>query len=1018
LWRAVKLANLLGSIIDHMWRHSLGEVDAADVPRVSKWLDQRSSLLKAISASSYQYQSQYDEYTCEWFQRHLLAFTRSNDEVLAITAPAGCGKTILSSWIQERLQRPLDHKTYSTLMFSFEDDIPSETTSLALAKRLAFQLMNVRVGNGAMFDLLRDAYNQSSPAAIEAQLWAAIDAGFSKSSEPTMLIIDGLDQLQGKNIKSICETITNLSLKHTSLKSIILARPSSSLPVSSQKWKKFEIKPDDIYEDISHIAKHALRRCEQYRIQKDSEKQTVIDQLVKAANGSFLWVILSCLLLEQTRTIEDFQKGIRELPKSLEGVLQKHLNNIDFSDSDTKTILSMLLVTERPLTLGEISELLQIDVQKRTMIKRRIDVRDKVSKANGLLRVNKTEVVRFRHNAIRSHFLHVQAEGKKILNFTDAQTQLTLKLLTYIKESLSETRHISLERLATPNMQRKYADHKFLEYAVRNWILHFRQSSLYKESEALDFSSDFKLLFPNSTYLVLLEWTSWGEHVSKHELVDMCGLSLRIRSHVFDDKHECTLQNIIVCGFLHQEYSQKTVAAEYFFRAASIGQAILEKFSEITITCTSTFLAITETMKFTRREKIVTWREEMLKFIILAYKHEHGGTSEIVLRHYKMLAELYVCIHEEESATLVWKEVRLIIIQKHGEGSVQDHEVMQKLMITLKGKEDGDIAKYCGDIFAVREDEVIIWDDTRITMILELALGCEHRKEFYEAEELYVTLWSRLLHSCKAKNSHDVELHILVLKITIAYTNFLRRCKRHEEATNILIVVWKEYQHFGCESMAFYLELKQIGIVMRTIGLLTLAVSAFEKISQWFKAVGKHDHEELHLCEHYILEVIEEITKKETTYKEETTEEVDTIIRRTFNSTTVVTKEYIKTSRLAVQLCIRKEQWSEAISILTKSLGLMWKESSWGGEVCLPKEFCDEAIEFAINLGECHMKSNHYHEGLSCYLQLYQAVRNSCGFHDEQRKRIVTILVKFYTEHRRWKSLIELRKELLIEYRR
>ncbi|KAH8592205.1 hypothetical protein B0O99DRAFT_518287 [Bisporella sp. PMI_857] len=1004
------------SIIDHMWRHALGDSEEKDVPKIRKWLDQRSSLLNAISANSYSYQSQYDEYTCEWFQRHLVAFTRSSDEVLAITAPAGCGKTILSSWIQERLQRPIDRKAYSTLIFSFEADLPSETTSPALAKNLALQLMNIRVGDAAMFNLVREAYSQKSPAAIETRLWAAIDAGFSASSQPTMIIIDGLDQLQGENLDSVCETITKLSKKHTSLKSIILSRPNTALLTSNQKWKTFEIKPDDVYEDIRHIAKHTLQRCEQYRIQKEAEQQVVIDQLVKAANGSFLWLLLTSQLLERSKSIEDFGKNMREVPKTLDSVIQKHVGYIDFSDSDLKMLISILLIAERPLTLGEIYEILQVDVQKRTISKRQIDVAEKISKTNGLLGLNETEVVKFRHSAVRRHLLSLQAEGKKILGFKDAQTQFTLRLLVYIKASLTNKRMVSLEKLPYSEVQRTYTDRKLLEYSVQNWIVHFPRSSLYSASGPLQLSSEFKSLFPNSTYLVLLEWTCWNEQSSKHELIDMYELSLRIRSEVFDERHECTLQNVITCGFVHHEYSPTTITAEYFFRATSIAQQILDKFSKATIACASTFLAITETMKFASREKLATWREETLKFVILAYKHEHGETSEIVLRYYKLLADLYLCINEEENATLIWKEIRLLVVKKHGEGSVQDREVMDRLMIVLKGKKDAEIEKYCSDIFAVNDDQAIVWDEARISMILQLASACEHRKELFEAEEFYVTLWNRLLHFFKEKQFHDIDLRIRVLQIAVEYTNFLQRCGRHDEAKNILIIVWTEYQHFGCESVAFYLQLKVIGETMRAIGLLTLAVSIFEKISQWFKAVGKHDHEELVICEGYVLEIFEEIANTEATQKEETTEEIETIIRKTFSSTTVVTKEYIKITRLAVQLYIKKDQWADAISVLTKSLRLLWIESSWGGDICLPKEFVDESIEFAIALGKCHMKCKHYHESLSCYLQLWQAVRNCCGFHDKRRKLVVDILVGFYTEHRRWKLLIELRKELLMDY--
>lgn len=1001
-----------------MWRHALGEGASKDIQKVRKWLNQRSCLLKTISTDRHTQRAQYDEYTCEWFQRHLLQFTRGNEDVLAITAPAGSGKSTLSTWIQERLQRPMDRKIHNTIMFTFEPDVPRESTSLALAKSLALQLLDTHIGNTEMFESILEASTSNGSVTVETNLWTAIDAAFYKSTEPTMIIIDGLDHLRGGNMGAVCDRISKLSIKHTSLRSIILSRPNPALLASNKKWKIFEITPDHVYEDVQHIAKHALRSCEQYLTKKETERQAVVEQLVKDANGSFLWLLLTSDMLRRSRSIEDFEKNLTEAPKTLDETIRKHADSIEFSDVDTKLILSLILVAERPLTIPELYEILQVDMQRKSNTNRQIDVEDKIASTGGLVCLDVNEVVRFRHSAIRSYFLTLQAKGEKVLNFKDAQTQLTLRMLVYSKACLKKKHDVSLESLPNAEAERVCTEHKLLEYVVRNWIHHIRHSSFFNTAGTLELTSDFKALFPKSSYMVLLEWTCWDEQASNQEIIDMHDHALRIRSDVFGQKHESTLQNIITCGFIHHERSSVNFSADYFLRASRIGQSILPKFSKITISCTVMFLTITEAHIFTSRTEIVTYREEMLKFMIAAYKHEHGETSDLVIRYYKALAELYVCIQEEENAAECWKELRIIIVKKHGEGSDAEREISGKLTVVLKGKQDFEIEQYRGDIFDIGEDSAVVWDAVRISMFLKLALACENRKEWHEAEEVYVTLWTRLLHLCRQQYSNDTNFRIGVLGVAIQYAYFLQRRQRLEEAKNILIIIWTEHQHFGCESMAFYLQLKEIGQLMRTLGLDVISVSVFEKVVQWFTAVGKHDDEELHRCQQYIIEIVEEITKMEASSSGETTEGLETIMRRMFSSATVVTKEYIKIVRTAVHLYVKKEQWSDAISVLTKALALIWTESSWGGEICLPNEFVDEAIEFAIELGKCYMKCKHYQESLACYLQLWQAVRTSCSFNDKRRKVIVDALVGFYTEHRRWKLLIELHKEQLVEYRR
>ena len=98
-------------IVDAMWKHQLGEQESIDVATLRSWLGPRDSTLKKLHKNRVLTPEHRDEYTCEWFQRHLLDFSRSQDDVLALFGREGCGKTYLSRWIVERLQRPLAKKT-------------------------------------------------------------------------------------------------------------------------------------------------------------------------------------------------------------------------------------------------------------------------------------------------------------------------------------------------------------------------------------------------------------------------------------------------------------------------------------------------------------------------------------------------------------------------------------------------------------------------------------------------------------------------------------------------------------------------------------------------------------------------------------------------------------------------------------------------------------------------------------------------------------------------------------------
>lgn len=45
------------------------------------------------------------EFTCEWFDGHLMSFIRSKDRNLLVSGKPGTGKSVLTDWIIERLER-------------------------------------------------------------------------------------------------------------------------------------------------------------------------------------------------------------------------------------------------------------------------------------------------------------------------------------------------------------------------------------------------------------------------------------------------------------------------------------------------------------------------------------------------------------------------------------------------------------------------------------------------------------------------------------------------------------------------------------------------------------------------------------------------------------------------------------------------------------------------------------------------------------------------------------------------
>lgn len=61
------------------------------------------------------------EETCSWIQESLASFFRKREQMLSVTGPPASGKSVLTEWVEERLARPLDDKSYIILTYKFRE---------------------------------------------------------------------------------------------------------------------------------------------------------------------------------------------------------------------------------------------------------------------------------------------------------------------------------------------------------------------------------------------------------------------------------------------------------------------------------------------------------------------------------------------------------------------------------------------------------------------------------------------------------------------------------------------------------------------------------------------------------------------------------------------------------------------------------------------------------------------------------------------------------------------------------
>ncbi|KAI0179468.1 hypothetical protein GGR52DRAFT_589190 [Hypoxylon sp. FL1284] len=1019
-------------LIYTIWSYKIGSSHAGtEVASLQQTLGSAETHVKSYLYGRIQDKKRRTDGTCEWLEYYLVEFLEKGEKILAITGNAGCGKSMLAAWVREQLERPIGHQTdkHRTISYTFAIDYPQKSSVVDLLKSLVSQLLEISIGDVRLFEqlsaVLAKFENEQNDKEFASQLWAVLDAGLATIDSKGVnlaIIVDGLDEIVGGDAKALelymrlHQSVTKLS--HT--RAITFSWPLSHL--GQPQCRHLVITHEDVHDDIQLYLINGLARRSNYTSQTNTKQQELLSILVSRARGSFLFAYLSLQLLDSDIKFDHFKhliEGIKpDSTKNHDSLLKELVHKVHLKDSHINHLLTFMVATERPLQVEEVDDLLSVDVAKRS-VSGRVHVRKVLPDTRGLL-VEHKGTIRFKHPVVRSYIQGLC--GSTLVSLRDAHRLLATTLLLFSQNVLAQPCEPSFDMVNRVIIDQAFQSHRIVEYTSRYWITHVQKSSLVSPKGELTLSPDFKEIFPDSTFFVMLEWYIWQTQTDSIHLHE---LALKIRSACFGENHRTVLQSLIVLGILYRAQSEMIKAAEVFYRASSIGRVVLYKFSPLVVTCTTHFLSCTDEITYTKRTAIVTYREEMIRFYIDVCKGQYGAQSDQVIRWYEALIKLYQDIHEEQLAAVILKEFHEIITIRFGRGSGRERGIARELAglkVVLKKEESEESKDQYDELLFEASEELELTDELRLTIILSLAKAYESKKEYILAEKLYVALWGRVCAACRQKST--AELQLVQLNITLEYVHFLRRLKRQSEACNIMVCVWAEYEHCSFESKAIVLRLKELSILFRQFGLLTVSVSILKRAWGWFKERKMVETEEANETSTIITEVVEEITET-TTEVTTTTTETETITRDIYETTYTRAKSgkvdhhFFKASLALVSLHIKLQRWSEAEVVLRQSLELVWKGVlSVDETLILEGSYISETVSTALRLALCYHRQRKFDKAEQIYIRTWRAVLASLKAENLLLAETTIKLISFYKEYHRYENVIEIHKQLLQHYRK
>ena len=251
----------------------------------------------------------------------------------------------------------------------------------------------------------------------------------------------------------------------------------------------------------------------------------------------------------------------------------------------------------------------------------------------------------------------------------------------------------------------------------------------------------------------------------------------------------------------------------------------------------------------------------------------------------------------------------------------------------------------------------------------------------------------------------------------------MRRHSRYSEAENLLRGLWIEYETEDIHSESLIIWIKAIGEELKELRILDVAVTVLKAVWGFFKKIRKQHTVEATSVAISIVETTIEIQSREESYTEESTYTSETILREVYEST-ISTKSTTQITTSTVQVCqtlssfyVRRERWSEAISVCHTTLKSLWPSfDSGGGKTSLPKGFTVEAIDIAIRLAHCHSHEHQIEKAEAILVRIFRTTKARLRIDDLQVSRCSKELILFYESTNRSERAIDVYRELWEEY--
>ncbi|KAL8650860.1 MAG: hypothetical protein Q9226_004967 [Calogaya cf. arnoldii] len=424
-------------------------------------------------------------------------WTKEPNSISWLWGIPGCGKTVLSATIIERLTGLCSHDQDHVLAyfyFSFDDQAFQKVDGMirSIATQLCSQCTSIPHCVESLYSKCTEGRSQPLPLTSNnlREMLCQLFGCFSQ----VYIVLDALDECTERHdLVPVLEEFAGwhkpeLHLLTTSRKEVDLEQCMGNL---TNEADRIGIQGMAVAADISSYVLGRLRTDRRLkRWHKAELEKEIVETLTLKAHERFQWVVCQLNTLARCRSISELRKALLSLPKDLDDTYARILKTIDDEEDYAHVfkILQLLVGSNEPVTIDEAAETIPIELDSTPqvhLVRRLVDCEDVLSMCSALVILETQEdkedfrgkrtVLRLAHFSIREFLLSTRIQESAVSHWQmdDISSHLFIARLfiayvLFLEVDIDECAGYGNEL----SYKQFYLDYPLAEVAISRWSEH------------------------------------------------------------------------------------------------------------------------------------------------------------------------------------------------------------------------------------------------------------------------------------------------------------------------------------------------------------------------------------------------------------------------------------------------------------------------------------------------------------------------------------------------------------------